>query len=546
MSRDQAAEDTQSNSANTNTEDASPPTGEGSQPETDQETGNKIDATLSHISGSGVHLAGRDVNILQISGEKILRILKEDKAARHVPPPPKPDAPLQAQVDYWFENELMFEDELQTARQKFFTITLSMFNGLKYPDFRDIYDIVLHVMGITTAEKKEKKFHSPFGTPDDDLVSKAKATINRSDTGLEEIIQFEDDHYPEAIYDLMRRRYRSILLDLLPALKEVVERHRYWEIRFAAAVAVAEIGKLGFFRMRNEVLEPWASDKRAYVRASAGYPLVRLAEDETFRAGVEDLLADWTDPNWQGPGKTWRYRWTAASILKQIGLIEADWALDWTYSGLKKVAGFDDIRLGDSVIHTLTVLSLQEQLPRVLQTLKEWIEQGSAGSPDEQAPQIRCLVGILAFMVLSEVHIEIATEEKKEASELGIQVNNLFELVCQSEAEQGDIWQLVVAVGVRAFEYRLVNDFFDLIARWTEYATDNPTIQNTVRNLLADVFVRVTSNQRERILNRLTRWQRQTRNKLLAEMATSAKEKIKDRVLNEPLPASPDKRIIFG
>lgn len=569
MSRDQEVEDTQTNGTDTNAEDASAQTGSSQAAETEQETGNVLHAELSYLSGSDIKMAGHDVNIIhqhfygssqstegfhptvktgssvrserKVSlAELPLQDIKEEQAARQKSRAPSPDAPLQEQVDHWFDNDL------DTDRQRFFAIALSIFNGLKYPDFRDIYNLVLYVMGVTEEEKKDDKPRSRFGKTDGDLVKKARASRTRSDTGLEEIIKFDDDRYSMAIYDLMRRDYPDILLDLLPALKQVVERHRYWEIRFAAAVAVAEIGKLGFFRMRKEVVEPWAGDKRAYVRASVGYPLARLAEDETFRTGVENLLANWTDSNWRGPEETWRYRWTAASTFKQIGLIGTDWALDWTYSGLKKVAGFDDIRLADSVIHTLVVLSLQEQLTRVLQTLKKWIEQGSAGSPKEQAPQIRCQVGILAFMVLSEVHIELATEEKEEAGQLGIQVNNLFDLVCQSETEQGEVWQLVVAVGVRSFEYGLANTFFDLIARWTEYAAENSTVQNTVRNLLAEVFVQVTSNQRERILNRLTRWQQQSRDKLLAEMAISAKQKIKDRVLREPLPASPDKRIVFG
>jgi hypothetical protein len=529
----------ETNSASTQTEEK-----QNAQPSLPADASVDIQTDLSHLSGTVANIAGRDINI-RIKVDKaeqvheVLQALKEEASTRRIPPPPPPDAPLQKQVDHWFANEL------ETDRQKFFALALSIFNGLKYPDFKDIYELVLHVMGVDEAE--EEKPPSRFATADDELISQAKAEISPSGDGLEEVLKFKDEQYVGATFSLMRRRYRNVLLDLLPALKQVVERYRYWEVRYRAALAVAEIGKMGFHRVRSQVLQPWAGDPRAYVRASAGYPLVRLAEDETSRSAVEGLLADWTDERWSGPGETWRYRWTAASTYKQIGSIEADWARNWAYQGLKKIAGFDDIRLADAVIHSLVVLSLQGQLEQVLLTIKEWIEEGSAGSKEEQAPQVRCIVGILAFMVLSEVHVELATEEKEEADEAGIQAGNLFELVRQSEAEKGDYWQLVVAVGVRAFEYRLADHFFNLIARWTRYAADDLSLQDTVRNLLADVFVQVRPRQREHILNRLNRWQRQTKEEHLAAMVVSAKARIKERVLSEPLPTSTEyDKIVFG
>ncbi len=544
MSQDQQTENRQNDTTETNAEEAVQQIDGGQQPETSTEPGNQINADLSHISGATVTMAGGNViNIRVDSADQARKILQDiEESTRKIPSAPAPDAPLQEQVDHWFTQEL------NADRQRYFVITLSMFNGLKYPDFKSIYEIVLRVMGVPAEEDKEEKPRSRFDTTAGDLFKAAKAIRTRSESGLDELVKFEDEHYPVAVLDLMRRRYPDILLDLLPALKQVVEQHRYWQIRFGAALAVAEIGKLGFYNMRREVLEPWAGDGRAYVRASAGYPLARLAENEQFRAGIENLLADWTDSHWGGSNESWRYRWTAASVYKQLGLLDNEWAIKLTYNGLRKVAGFDDISLADSVIHSLTVLSLQGQLDRVLQTLKEWVEQASAGSADEIAPQVRGLVGILAFMVLSEVHIELATTEKEEANQLGLQIDNLFELVCQSEKEQGDIWQLVVAIGVRAFENKLAGTFFDLIARWTEFAAEQPVIQNTVRNLLAAVFMQATPKRREHILNRLKRWQQQTKNELLTEMAASAKEKIKEQVQREPLssPATSNKKIIFG
>ncbi len=272
----------------------------------------------------------------------------------------------------WFKN--------LTPRERLFAITLSIFNGLKYSDYRELFFTVLKVMKVDQSE--EEKLARYF-EEEDSFFSTVGADIKLSNDEPEEIIVFKDSSYPARIFGLMREKYRSLFFELLPVLREIVERHRYWEIRSRAAESIAEIGKIAFRRVRNDVLEPWAVSPRPYIRASAGYPLARLAEDDNCRASVIDLLENyWTNPRWHGQGESWRYRWTAASTYKQLGFIQADWVEKAIFSGLKKLASFDDIRIADSVIHTLVVLSLQRELTSTLLTLKEWIEEGIAGSKD--------------------------------------------------------------------------------------------------------------------------------------------------------------------
>ena len=352
-----------------------------------------------------------------------------------------------------------------------------------------------------------------FTLSDSDLIRKAKAKVRRLDDRLEQILEFEDREYADAVIKTMQCHYWSVLLDLLPILKLIVERHKEWEIRVRAAQALAEVGKIGFQRVRSQVLEPWAADKRSYVRASVGYPLARLAEDETARATVKDILADWTRKDPTGLGEAWQLSWTAASTYKQIGLIDADWSKQWACDGLKKIAGFNDIRLGDAVIHSLVVLSLKGQLEPILKSLDEWIKEGVGGGRSDLSPQIRCLVGLLAFMVLGEVHNELVTEDQEVVTKEGLVVRNLFEMICQSETTRGDTWQLVVAVGVRAFEYRLSYPFLNLVERWAKYSGTNIAQQNTVANLLADIYFRVKRlpAHKEHIRNRIRQWQRQTK-----------------------------------
>jgi hypothetical protein len=495
-----------------------------------------VNAELSHITSSSVNIAGGHViNIRLDSSEqarKILRDIYEGNLASQLPRKPPADADLQDQVDYWFKHGLKTDDE------KLFAIALTIFSGIKYPDLRDIFSVVKAELVI----KDEGHPYSPFRTSDDDLIKTVKAQTRYDSKVLEEIIEFCDEKYPDAVFTTLRKQYRGVLLDLLPALKLIVERYRYWEIRYRAALSIAEIGKLGFQRVRSKILDLWAIDSRAYVRASVGYPLALLAQDVDCRSAVEKVLSDWCNPSWNhSSNDAWRYRWTAASTFKQIGLINEDWAQQWAYKGLRTLAGFDDIRIADSVIHSLVVLSLQRQLEKILLLIKVWIEQGSAGSSKDVTPQARCIVGILGFFVLSQIHVELAIEEEQEAEAVGIQVNSLFHLVRQSSITEADFWQLVIAVGVRSFEFRLANEFFSLVSDWTHYAADNPTFQNTVRNLLFEVYVKVRPKQREHILNRLKRWELQSKDAQLAQMATSTKAKIQEYVNGAVLP-----RIVFG
>jgi hypothetical protein len=142
--------------------------------------------------------------------------------------------------------------------------------------------------------------------------------------------------------------------------------------------------------VREQVLVPWAGDPRAYVRASVGYALAYLAEEETYQVQVKQLMTDWVNtPPGRERGETWRYRWAAASACKQIGIIESEWAKDLAYQGLTDLARFNDIRIADSVIHSLVFLSLQGQLITTLSVLKKWVDENGVNDKDNEAAETR-------------------------------------------------------------------------------------------------------------------------------------------------------------
>jgi len=163
------------------------------------------------------------------------------------------------------EVERWFREDLSTAREKYFAIALSLFNGLKWADFWDIYQAILESRDLLVDED-DKKGASLFQQTDQELVDKAKARIVRKEDQAAEVVEFTDAGYPNAVLDLLRSQYRPRLVELLPGLGKLGE-HPYWEIRARAAYAVAEIGKLDFYRARRQVLEVWARHDRRYVRA---------------------------------------------------------------------------------------------------------------------------------------------------------------------------------------------------------------------------------------------------------------------------------------
>ena len=328
-------------------------------------------------------------------------------------------------------------------REKFYAITLSKFNGLRYSDFYRIYELVLEVMQVD-KRKEEGNEESPvfdFGFSDDGLVDRINAQVKPTEDGTDEFIEFKDDKYAVEVFDIMRRR-RSILLKFLPILKQIVERNRQWDIRVRAALAVAEIGKTNFYEVHSQILESWAGDARAYVRATVGYSLAHLArKDKNTREKVESILDSWTIPYWRGSHETWRYPWTVASVYKQIGSIEANWSRPWAYRGLETIAGYADKRLVGAVIHSLIILSRQGQLQDILIILKKWIEEGSKENIKKDTSfQTRSKAGVGAFFILSEIHSQDPSENTNETANDEIQLDSiLWTIATRPETEKFDL-----------------------------------------------------------------------------------------------------------
>lgn len=360
------------------------------------------------------------------------------------------------------------------------------------------------------------------------------------------IIRFKNEEYVDALFELLRRHdgYPDVALRLMRLLRDIAIEFHAWEIRVRAAEAVADLGQLNFHYLRREVLDAWARDERTYVRATAGYPLRRLAEGNVCRDQALALLSEWSRPGRDLAGPEWRYRWAAASAYKQIGNIDQPWSSRTAINGLRELAGNGHIAVVNAVIHSLLVHSLagQPQMNNVLLALKQWIEEGSRGDRHDLAPQNRCLTGILALMVIADVHLALAADVR-EGNAGDIPIANLFDLVREGEIDRGDFWQLMVVAGVRSFEFQKIPGFYWLIERWSEYIADDAALSGSIVKLIVDVYGALHPDKYQpRLFSRLDRWERQTKNPDLSACATGAKEKI----LRGDWTTITGNRIVFG
>jgi len=532
----------------------------------EETTTTQVEVKTDSVEGSTVTVAGRDVvyngsviinvRVGTTSGEleglwegiarginrALARVAEEreqkDKAAKLRRPDVYSPYETGLQEKDLPEIERWFREDLPTAREKYFAIALSLFNGLKWTDFWDIYQAILASRDLLVNEDDEKDAWL-FGQTDQELVEKARAHIVRKEDEAAEVIEFEEEGYPGVILDMLRTKYRPRLIELLPDLGRLGE-HPYWEVRARAAYAVAEIGKLDFYRIRRQVLETWAQDNRPYVRAAVGYTASRLIQDGITETEVRKMLDEWADPE---ENRNWRFRWAAAAAHKQIGLSNPDIALP----SLKLVARNDDIRIADAVIYALLVISFDDKLEAVLSALKEWLEEDD-GSKME--PNVVPLVATLAFLTLGNAYTSRAEHESDDGKE---QEDDTFLALLAVDVE--GTWRAVVQAALsKALKYRLADEAFDVLEGWARQTRDSEVRLATVRDLVADWYMTLWQDRHQigmtATLNRLKRWTRD-KDEAVRMVAQATIAEIKRRVDAVPLFTPPSrsggtKLIVFG
>lgn len=421
------------------------------------------------------------------------------------------------------EVEQWFLKDLQTPQDKYFVIALSMFNGLKWTDFWEIYQSILRAQKLIKDEKSGEA-DDLFARPDYERTERVFARIRWDSEESAEIIEFTDtkdqkSDMQEDVLNLLRQHYRPRLLELLPLLKGLGQ-HPYWAIRVRAAYGVAEIARLDFYRARSQVLEAWAKDDRPYVRAAVGYTASALVDSPQVGKNTSDLLTEWATPSQNG--KSWKYPWTAASAYKQIGLFDPERAL----AGLKLAARNDDIRVADGVISALLVISLDDKLETVLTELEGWVKPAGTASPETVVP----LVGVLAFLALANVYTAKATEEK----DLEAPGDSVFDLMRQPT------WrERAMTFFMQSLRFRLADEYLDILKGWGKQAAKNPVLSAALRDVIAEWYVALyKDNHRlgmEKLWNTLKRWSQDT-DEAVKAVGEAGMDEIRQRERNQSIP----------
>lgn len=392
------------------------------------------------------------------------------------------DINQQERINNWFQNEL---DDIH---QRLFVSTLALFNGIKYADFEEIFEIVLEIIDTNTDSNKivlgidGSIPNSVFSHSE--LIEKSRAEIFRESIEQDEILKFKHPEYEVGVLQCLKDNYSNILVALLPALKKIGESSQS-EIRSRAAAAAAEIGAMDFNLVNSQVLMPWAYNERAYVRATASYAWAKLfINNQGIRPAIYKLFS-WFAQD-KSPQKTdleWRLIWASALAYGYIGLTESEIA----YTGLKQIATHNDIRVTDAVIRTLVILSLREKLESIICLLGDWI----ADVTSAEYPTVS-MTAITAFIALANIHRESFEENDKsvnaQSDSLVGEVGNLFELVRKSAADDGKIWETVIMWGIRTLEYGLGDLFFSIIEIWTRIASKDKYSQRVIDNLLKEIY----------------------------------------------------------
>lgn len=110
-----------------------------------------------------------------------------------------------------------------------------------------------------------------------------------------------------------------------------------------------------------------------------------------------------------------------------------------------------------------------------------------------------------------------------------------------AEAENKTLWEFFVSAGVYAMQSGFTENLFSIIENVLK---NEPNGQDTIANLLSEIFISSSPSKRERILNYLKKWERQ-KDERLSLWATHAENEIKVLVTANSEEEHKIERIIF-
>jgi len=412
----------------------------------------------------------------------------------------------------WFEN--------LDAYGKYYAVAVCFYHRLKVADFLTVLPIIRNHL-IRTGDI-EKKTDAPL------RHLEVKTNEIKDPTRRAIVIQFPSEKTAEKILTLLIQEYSPILFNFVSILDDVVRNNpRNWELRWRSAAALGQISELDVDHVYETVISNWMTDDKAYVRATVGYYFFYiLDEDNAVSSETQDYLSaelkKLANPK-KFNYKLWERSWAAVATCEKIGLLKSSQINNIATSYLEGLAGINHLRVADSVIHALVEWSVKENFTQAMALLIAWIEGGSAGDRDEDNPfQVRCMVALLAFRAVVEVNYDLLDDDNKQDVVVPVEV---LKVISQDQAGDVNLWQGMISIGVRYFDFRMGGFFFDMLESWTESISDKEFLIEFISSWLKEVFFNLRS--KTHLENRLKNVWAKSKNKTLQTIAKKTQEKIK-------------------
>ncbi len=411
---------------------------------------------------------------------------------------------------------------------RFFVIGLCFYHGLSVSDFLSVLDVTKKYLSQKIGKGHKLNFpsrHPDVETHEEFDAERLSVTIKFK---LKDGVSVGD-----IFTKVVKKEYVPELFNYTSILSETVETQpNNWELRWRSAVGLGQISELDVRYVFNKLINVWAQDERAFVRATVGYYFYYiLSGDANLPDGAQkfllEMLEKWATPK-DFKENNWKYKWTVAAICEKIAHLKNEQAQMLANKYLEQVAGINHVRVADSVVHALVDWSIKQKFPQVFKLLVRWIESGSAGDDkkEENPFEIRCIVALVAFSVIVETNYELINDE-------GNKQENIFPVdvlkgVWEKRTKKENLWNGVVSIGIRYFDFKLGHYFFEMIENWTKIAPDKEFLVEFVSSWLKEIYLNVHS--KTHLENRLKNVWAKSSNKTLKSIAQLAQEKIKKSI----------------
>lgn len=411
------------------------------------------------------------------------------------------------------KEEQWFEDLDEYG--KYYILAVCFYYGLKVSDFREV------LQRVKNSLSSEAKKNFSYNHSDIDVIEKFDKER------LAVTIKFSDDEKVDRILKLIQERYSYLLFNFVPILKDIVETQpQNWELRWRTSIALGQISEIDTPYVYKNIVEQWAEDERAYVRVVVGYYFYYILSGAAFlpdgsRKYLLDNFERWASPK-NFKDNLWKYKWTVAATAEKIGHLESDQAQTLANKYLEQVAGINHIRVADAVVHALVDWSIKQKFVDVFKLLVRWAESGSAGNSKEENPfEIRCIVALIGFSVITETHYEILSDENNKQE--NIYPVDVLRSIWEKRSKKENLWNGLISMGVRYFDFKMGNYFFEMIEGWTKLVTDADLLIQFVSDWLKEIYLIMRPKHLE---NRLKNVWSKSKNRTLVSIAQMTQEKI--------------------